>query len=91
MSTSQNRLEYSGRPNIKGGLGSYRPVDNVLNHSGALSFLDQSDNVVGTIRSTEDKIPAGIGFNAKDSNIIYSQSTTVQPSALRTLTLIRAY
>lgn len=82
---------YSGRPNIKGGLGSYRPVDNVLNHSGALSFLDQSDNVVGTIRSTEDKIPAGIGFNAKDSNIIYSQSTTVQPSALRALTLIRAY
>lgn len=81
----------AGLPNIKGGLGSYRPVDNVLNHSGALSFLDQSDNVVGTIRSTEDKIPAGIGFNAKDSNIIYSQSTTVQPSALRTLTLIRAY
>ena len=84
-------LCYSGRPNIKGGLGSYRPVDNVLNRSGALSFLDQLDNMVGTIRPTEDKIPAGIGFNAKDSNIIYSQSTTVQPSALRALTLIRAY
>ena len=80
-----------GRPNILGGIGSYRPVDNVLNHSGALSFLNQSDNVVGVIRSTEDKIPAGIGFNAEDSNAIYGNSLTNQPSSLRSLALIRAY
>lgn len=82
---------YSVWPNITGWIGSIRPIDSILNRSGALSFASQLSNVIGVMKSTEEQIPTGIDFNAKNSNIIYSRGTTVQPDSLRALMLIRAY
>lgn len=79
-------------PNIKGGLGSVRPIDSVLSHSGALSFAAQNGNVVASIQGTSELIPTGFLFNANNANNLYkNEITTVQVNSLRALTLIRAY
>lgn len=90
MSTSQNRLEYSGRPNIYGAVNALHAP-----FYAAVGAMSLGGNVTGHAPSGVSSGGTGsenvVISGAKSSSIYKGEFNTVQPPALRSLALIRAY
>ena len=82
-----------GRPNITGRLSYLASNDEraLPYEESALYYPITDGHTQSDFTMVDETIPADIGLDANRHDAIYGASNTVQPHALRTLVLIRAF
>ena len=81
----------AGLPNSRGG-SPYIHTTNVTAGSGAISWdIQDGDNILQTYTQPNQKACANISLNLQTGNALFGASNTNQPSAIRVLSLVKAY